>query len=52
MMNKPARLNKAANDTLEKELRISVKTLLLLLFLVGLFFAFCFMMKPPTYGVL
>lgn len=49
-MSKPVRLNKAHEDLLERELHISVKTLLIIILLVILFFAFCFMMQPVTYG--
>lgn len=51
-MSKPVRLNKCSEDILDKELKISVKQLLFILFLVILFFAFCFMMQPQTYGFL
>ena len=53
-MTKPARLNRKAcsEDLLEKELKISVKALLFILILVLLFFAFCILMQPQTFGYL
>ena len=52
-MSKPARLGKCnAHEVLEQELTISVKTVLLIFLLILIFFAFCFMMQPQTYGFL
>ncbi|MBO7443475.1 MAG: hypothetical protein J6T69_01430 [Methanobrevibacter sp.] len=48
----PARLGKQPNCSIEPELRISVKSLLFIAFLCILFFAFCFIVKGPTYGIL
>ena len=51
MMTKPKRLGRDPNyDIMEKELRISVKSLLLIVFICILFFAFAFLMQPQTYG--
>ena len=53
MTSKPARLNKQPNcGLLEQELKISVKSLLFLAFLVILFFIVVFMTVPQTYGFL
>ena len=54
-MNKkePVRLGKEQYpDFLEEEFKITGKQLLLIFFLVFLFFAFAFICKGPTYGVL
>lgn len=52
-MSKPARLNRqCTEDVLDKELKISVKALLFILILVLLFFAFCILMQPQTFGYL
>lgn len=50
--NNPARLGKGHPDFLEEEFKISVKQLLLIMFLVFIFFALCFICKGPTYGLL
>ena len=51
--NKPARLGKGCHpDFLEEEFKISGKQLLLIMFLVFIFFALCFICKGPTYGML
>ena len=48
-----ARLDKKESDNiLETELRISVKTLVLIIFIVFVFFALCFIAVPQTYGLL
>lgn len=51
--NNPARLGKGCHpDFLEEEFRITGKQMLLIIFFVFLFFAFAFICKGPTYGVL
>lgn len=52
-MGKPVRLNKqprCSENILEQELKISVKTLIFIFFLCIVFFAFCFIMQPKTFG--
>ena len=52
-MDRRARLGKGCHsDFLDEEFRISGKQLLLLLFIVFVFFALCFICKGPTYGYL
>lgn len=52
-MNKPARLNKAHEEgSLEQELTISVKQLLIIFIISILFVVFCFIMQPQTFGYL
>ena len=51
MTSQKPRLNKQPNyNVLEKELRISVKSLLLLAFICILFLVFAFIAVPQTYG--
>lgn len=51
-MSKPARLGKCnANEILEKQLYISVKSLVII-FLIALFFVALGVMMTPTYGYL
>ena len=48
---KPARLGKRPDcRALEQELTITVKELLLIIFIVLVFFAFCFATVPQTFG--
>ena len=50
---KPASLKPCnAHKTLEKQLSISVKELIFIVFLVTVFVAFCFIAQGPTYGFL
>ena len=49
---KPSLYKDPNYDVLDKELRISVKSLFLLFFLVVAFFILAFIAKGPTYGVL
>lgn len=47
----PARLDKQPQcRTLEQELTITVKELLFIIFIVAIFFLFCFMTVPQTFG--
>lgn len=49
----PRRLGKGQHpDFLDEEFKITGKQLLLIMFLVFLFFAFCFVIKGPTMGYL
>ena len=50
---KPARLGKCnSHEVLERQLTISVKELMFIVFLVILFVVFAFMAVPQTYGFL
>ena len=52
MTQRKPRLHKQVQCNMDKELRISMKSLLSLFFLVVAFFIFAFIVKGPTYGVL
>lgn len=52
-MNKPARLKKCnSSSVLEEQLSITVKEMLIIIFLVFLFFMISLWIIPQTYGFL